>query len=80
MPRFFLHLRDNVDQLLDTEGVEVPEERIASVAVRCARDVIAGDVLSGTIDLNYRIDVENSEGNVVHSLPFTQAVRFAQPR
>lgn len=80
MPRFFAHLRGNVEELVDCDGVELPVEQVAGFALRCARDVIAGDVLDGSVDLNYRIDVEDAEGTVVYSLSFTEAVHFVSPR
>lgn len=78
--RFFVHLRHGTDELLDPSGVDLPADRVAAFALRCARDVIAGDVRSGEVDLDYRIDVEDAEGTVVHSLPFADAVRFAKTR
>jgi hypothetical protein len=41
-----------------------------------ARDCIAGEALNGTIDLRQRIDAEDGQGRVVHSLPFAGAVKI----
>jgi hypothetical protein len=74
VPRFFLHLRDSTDELLDREGVDLPDlEAIREHVARTARDVIAGDVRTGIIDLRYRIDVENEAGEIVYTLPFKHA-------
>src|SRR5206468_9416940 len=72
--RYFMHLRDSIDELLDPEGIEMPADAIAGAALMAARDVIAGDVRSGRIDLHFRIDVHDEAGEVVHTLPFADAV------
>ena len=74
MPRYFLHLRDGTDEILDPEGVEMPAEAVNGAALIAARDCIAGDVKSGRLDLHCRIDVHDENGEIVHSLPFADAV------
>lgn len=74
MPRFFMHLRDGTDEVLDPEGVELPDlDAARSKALTAARDVLAGDVRHGLIDLRYRIDAEDEAGRLVYSLPFKHA-------
>lgn len=74
MPRYYMHLVDSVDILLDPDGIEVSFEAIAEKALASARDCIAGDVREGRVDLRYRIDVHDESDQVVHSLPFADAV------
>jgi hypothetical protein len=76
MPRFFLHLRDGTDQILDPEGIVYEnEEAMRRFVLDNARDTISQEIRSsGTIDLRYRIDAEDDAGNIVYSLPFTEAV------
>jgi hypothetical protein len=74
MPHYFLHLRDGTDEVLDPDGMEMPVEAVAAKALWCARDCMAGDVLSGRLDLRYRIDVHDSRNVLVHSQPFASAV------
>lgn len=76
MPKFYMQLRDDSDELLDDYGIELPFEAVASATLHAARDCIAGEVPDGVVDLNCRIDVENDVGTVVHSLRFSDAVRF----
>jgi hypothetical protein len=74
MAKYFFHLRDGVDQLLDPEGREFDDlDALREAVLRDARDCICGDVQTGIIDLRYRIDVEDGEGNLVYSLPFEHA-------
>ena len=53
---------------------------VPAAALRSARDCIAGDVKNGRIDLHYRIEVVNENGELVHTLPFSDAVEVVPPR
>ena len=77
MARFFFHLVDSVDVLLDEEGIELPRDDVAQNAMRQARSMIAHDAAAGRIDFGYRIDVKDEAGMLVHSLPFADAVQIA---
>lgn len=75
MPRYFLHLRDGGDELLDPEGSDFPDRASLTTAVlRCARDVMAADVLQGELKLGYRIEAEDRAGRVVYTLHFRHAI------
>lgn len=74
MARFFMHLVDGEDVLLDPDGLEANEDEVKQLALKCARDCIANDAHAGQIDLTYRIDVQDAAGTVVHSVPFRDAV------
>ena len=78
MTRYFLHLRDGSDEVLDPDGIEAGLDTIAGLALRCARDCIARDAESGRIDLRYRIDVHDEKDDIVHSLAFKDAVSIKQ--
>ena len=69
-----MHLRDSTDELLDSEGVELADlEAVRNKVMHAARDVLAGDLRNGVVDLRYRIDAENDSGEVVYTLPFKHA-------
>ena len=76
MARYFLHLRDHSEEILDPEGVELADLGSArQAALAAARDVIASDIRrSGVIDLRFRIDVEDEAAEIVHRLSFAEAV------
>jgi hypothetical protein len=76
MARYYFHLRDGVDELLDEEGREFDDaEALEKAVLEGARDVMASELRSrGLLDLRHRIDAEDEAGNVAHSLPFAQAV------
>jgi hypothetical protein len=74
MPRYFFHLRDHTDEVLDPEGVELADlEAAKETALRAARDTMSHDMQAGKLDLRYRIDVEDDAGHVVHSIQFSDA-------
>jgi hypothetical protein len=75
MARYFLHLRDGSDEVLDPDGSEFDDiEAVRLGVMQNARDTIAGDVRNGVVDLRYRIDAENEAGQIVYSLPFKHAL------
>jgi hypothetical protein len=74
MPRFFMHLRGSLDEVLDPDGVLMPEDAVAGAALLAARDCMAHDIRSVRLELRYRIDVENEAGEVVHTVHFADAV------
>ncbi|HEY0311154.1 MAG TPA: hypothetical protein VGC56_01520 [Allosphingosinicella sp.] len=78
MARYFFHLRDGTDELLDQEGREFADlEAVRAAALRGARDIIGNEVKSGgLVDLRYRIDAETEAGEIVYSLPFKHAVNI----
>lgn len=76
MPRLYFHLHDGVDRLLDEEGSELTLAEAEVRALTEARSLIAHEALQGRIDLNQRLDVEDSEGAVLHTLCFRDAVEI----
>jgi len=75
MTRYFFHLRDGTEELLDDEGIEYPTlAAMRKAAVVAARDLMSGDVARGVIDFRFRIDAEDDRGEIVYTLPFKNAV------
>jgi len=75
--RYFMHLRDGTEQILDPEGLEFPTiEALRKAVLVSARDLMTGDVREGVIDLRFRIDVEDEAGEIIYSLPFKHAVNI----
>jgi hypothetical protein len=74
---YFFHLRDGEDVLLDPEGRQLDGPgAVAKAALAEARSIISDDVLQGRVDLHYRIDVEDSDRNLVHRLHFADAIEI----
>ena len=74
MARYFFHLRDGSDQLLDPDGLELPNQKaVEAETLRAARDTLSNELRLGRLDLRYRIDVEDETGRLVHRLPLEEA-------
>lgn len=77
MPRYFLQLRNDQNEMLDPEGSEYYDTGALDRAMLAgARDLIAGDVKNGLIDFRFRIDAEDEDGALVRSLRFAEAVEI----
>jgi hypothetical protein len=77
MARYFMHLRDSIDELLDPDGHEFADmDSLKKAVLFSARDLMAGDVREGIIDFRYRIDAEDENGRIVYSLPFKHALNI----
>lgn len=75
--RYYLQLRNHVGEIRDPEGTECSDkDALRNVVLLNARDVIAGDVKKGIIDLSFRIDAEDASGVLAHSLSFADAVKL----
>ena len=75
MARYFMHLRDGSEELLDPEGIEFDSlDDLRRAVMHTARDLIKGDVERGVLDLRFRVDAEDDEGEIVYSLPFKHAI------
>ena len=77
MARYYMHLRDGTEQILDPEGLEYPSvEALRKAVLISARDLMTGDVREGVIDFRFRIDAEDESGAIIYSLPFRHAVNI----
>jgi hypothetical protein len=74
--RYYLHLRDGTDEILDLDGIDFSDlEALQTGTLTCARDIISDDIRSeGVMDQRYRIDAEDASGRIVHTLSFKDAV------
>jgi hypothetical protein len=80
MPKFLFHLRDGVGETLDPDGVECADLAAAKTkALHAVRDLIAGEVREGKVDLTAWVDVEDAHGTIVYTLQFENAVTFKHP-
>lgn len=76
MPRFYFHLHNDVDAP-DDEGIELTDLEAARVhAVRLVRVTFAETAKDeGRVVLHHRIDIEDSEGTVLDTVRFGDAVQ-----
>jgi hypothetical protein len=75
MPRFFFHLRDDLD-VPDDEGTELPDvESARQQALQDARSLMCETLAtSGRIALDHTIDIEDGEGTVLDTVVFRDAL------
>ena len=75
MARYHFNLRERSGLVEDEEGRELAGmEEVRAEALRGVRSVVAEDVLQGRVDLSGVLEVVDSEGRSVFSLPFRDAV------
>jgi hypothetical protein len=75
MARYFMHLRDGTEELLDPEGRDFPTlSALRDAVLFAARHLLMGDVRDGLLDLRFRIDAEDDTGTIIYTLPFSHAV------
>lgn len=79
MARYFFHLRDHTDQVLDPEGLEFASvDAYQAAALHFARDTLSHEMKDGVLDLRFRIDVEDERGALMHSLPLGDAFQVIE--
>lgn len=77
MARYYMHLRDGAEQILDPEGLEYPSvEALRKAVLIAARDLMTGDIRECVLDFRFRIDAEDESGLIIYSLPFKHAINI----
>lgn len=76
MAKYFLHLRGGKDIVIDDEegGEFASGEDLRQTIIATARDIIAGDVVRGILNLDLSIVAQNRSGELVERLTFRDAV------
>jgi hypothetical protein len=78
--RYFMHLRDGSDEMLDEEGQQFADlDSLRGAVLVAARDLISADAQKGVVDFRFRIDAEDEQGQIVYTLPFQHAVSIIPP-
>ena len=73
--RYFMHVSYGHSVVVDEEGIELRDDGAARTeAIRAARDVMAGDLREGQLDLTSFIAVENEAHEALFTLSFADAV------
>lgn len=77
MPRFYLHLSLGDAVIEDEEGCELPDPAHARRrAIEGLRDVVAGELRRGNIDLSSFIEIEDQNHALLMTVPLSEAVRI----
>ena len=81
MPRYYFHICDDRGFTEDLEGQELPDEQSARTeAIRGLRDIAAGEMKRGEMNLGSFIEVEDDAHRLVMTVDFADAVRLANER
>ena len=76
MARYYFHLHGDTGVLRDAEGSELSIDAAIDRTTYEVRALIAAEALEGRIDLRQRLDVEDVNGVIFHSLTFADAVQI----
>ena len=75
MARYYFHVCNGTGFIEDQQGVELADHAEArEQAYRGARDIMAGDVQRGELDLSSFIEVEDENNELLFTLTFQDAV------
>lgn len=75
MDLYFFNLHECGSLYADEEGRELESVDVASVeAIAAARSVMSHEVAAGRLCLSCRIEVKDSAGRVVLTIPFREAL------
>lgn len=73
--RYYFHLCDGRDALIDPDGREIGDaSTLKSAALREARAIISQEALGGEINLDQFIEVRDTDGKLILKLEFRDAV------
>lgn len=80
MPRYFFHCLCGDERLADADGTELRDGgAFYDVALRIARFEMSQELLTGSLTLGQRLEVEDECGNIVLDLPFSEAFQNVPP-
>ena len=78
MPKYFFHIRDGWDRVLDEEGMEFPNLNLAEVEGHAsAHDLATAAVLLGRNFAAYAVEVADEEGIILSRIKVEPIHRFA---
>jgi uncharacterized protein DUF6894 len=77
MPRFYFHLRNDID-VPDDEGKELPDLQAALELAATEARKLAGEILKeqGRITLSHRIDIEDEDHEIVGTVHIRDVIRI----
>lgn len=76
MALYFFNLRNSTGYLSDEEGQECPDlETARAEAVKAVRSILSEEVKAGQLDLRGRLEVNDANGALVLTLPFSETVQ-----
>jgi hypothetical protein len=81
MPRFYLHMCNSTGFVEDEEGAELADLDVARAkAIEALRDVSAGEVRQGEINMGSFIEIEGEDRRPLAEVTFAEAVRVTSEK
>lgn len=78
MPRYYLHVHDDLGAL-DEEGSDFPDlEAARAAALDGARDLVCDQIRNGYLNLDYHIEVASQEGQTLLKIRYRDALELRQ--
>jgi hypothetical protein len=75
MPHFYLHVRNVKTYAPDEEGEDFPDLAAArEKALIGARSILSEEVKGGALDLRGAIEIADEKGEIVLTVPYSEAV------
>jgi len=77
MARYYLHINNGGGYSEDTEGQELPDLAAARMAaIEGVRSLLSEEARQGQLDLSGTIEIADADGNILLSVPFSDAVEL----
>jgi hypothetical protein len=71
MPRFFLHIRNGEEFIVDPDGSELPDLAAAkALAILGAREILAENLVSGETLDGQQIEIYDEKDTLLEIIPF----------
>ena len=77
MSRYYLHIDNGGGYSEDTEGQELESLAAArAAAIEGVRSLLSEEARQGQLDLSGRIEITDADGNILLTVPFSEAVEL----
>ena len=77
MPHYFLHIHNAHGTAEDDEGLEAQSlSEAREKAIAGIRSLLAAEAANGEMNFKGRIDISDGAGQVLHSVPFADAIEI----
>jgi hypothetical protein len=75
VPRYYFHIRQGDTTIPDEEGIDCESlDAAREEALQGAREIMSDAVLSGGLGESRTFVIKDSNGDIVHELPFEAAI------
>jgi hypothetical protein len=77
MARYFLHINNGGGYSEDAEGQELADlDAARAAAIDGVRSLLSEEARQGQLDLSGQIEIADADGNILLTVPFSEAVEL----